>query len=288
MILTLDVGATNIKVALFDTKETPKIAEQTVVPTNADKGFEAICLSLKTAINSFADKASAVAIASAGDVDSDAGVITYATGNLPGMTGFDYKKFVLENFRLPATAINDAHAALLGEVRYGVGNVGKRVVMLTLGSGVGGGYCVNGKICATQENDFARFGHICLEKNGRHCNCGKDGCVECYLSGRALHKDALLQGVDGDDLFTKFAQNSVPYVRFVQNFRNNFQLALEKINEMSPFDVCIVGGGVVDWIGDNFNAVFDGMNKKIVRAALGNLAGVYGALAHFCDKGVVL
>lgn len=288
MILALDIGATNIKVALFDTKNLPKIAEQAVVPTNAVKGFDAICDSVKKAIGLFADKASAVAIASAGDVDSDKGVITYATGNLPGMTGFDYPKFVWQNFRLHATALNDAHAAILGEVRYGVGNVGKRIAMLTLGSGVGGGYCVDGKICATKQNDFARFGHICLHPNGRFCNCGKSGCVESYLSGRALHKDAAQQGVDGADLFEKFLQGSAKHVSFVQNFCKTFQLALDKINNVAPFDVCIVGGGVVDWIGDGFDDVFGKMNKKVVRAALGNLAGVYGALAHMCDKGVVL
>lgn len=288
MILALDVGATNIKVALFDTKNLPKIAEQAIVPTNAEQGFDAICASLKKAIGLFADKAAAVAIASAGDVDCDAGVITYATGNLPGMTGFDYKKFVWENFRLPATALNDAHAALLGEVRYGVGNVGKRVAMLTLGSGVGGGYCVDGKICATAENDFARFGHICLHPNGRPCNCGKSGCAEGYLSGRALHLDAAQQGVDGADLFEKFQQGSPKHVLFVQNFCRNLQLALDKIDQIAPFDVCIVGGGVTDWIGDAFDEVFGKTNKKIVRAALGNSAGVFGAVAHMCDKGVVL
>ncbi len=286
MILTLDVGATNIKVALFDRK-TKKIVRQIIVPTNAMLGHQGVLNALNAAISPFATVAQAVAIASAGDVDANSGIVTFATDNLPGMTGFNYPQFVWENYCLPAVAINDAHAALLGEVNFGVGNVGKRIVMLTLGSGVGGGYCVDGKICSTRENDFARFGHICLEQNGRHCNCGKDGCVECYLSGRALHKDAAMCGMDSDDLFAKFAQNSAPHVQFVQNFRNNFQLALGKINEISPFDVCIVGGGVVDWIGDNFNAVFDGMNKKVIRAALGNLAGVYGALAHLENKGVL-
>lgn len=286
MILTLDLGATNIKVALFDTTNNPRLIEQRVVPTNADKGFEAIKQALMDAIAPYADSVCAVSIASAGDVDSEKGVITYATDNLPNMTGFDYVGFVKEKFNLPAVAMNDAHAALLGEIRYGVGCVADRVAMLTLGSGVGGGYCVNGKICATEQNDYARFGHICLYEGGRSCNCGKSGCVERYLSGRALHADAASEGLDGDDLFARFALGSPSHTLFVQKFRSNFQLALDKIYSVCPFEVCIVGGGVVDWIGDAFDKVFEGLNAKIVRAELGNYAGVYGALAHICDKGV--
>lgn len=288
MILTLDLGATNIKVALFDATNQPKILEQRIVPTNADKGFEAIKAAIDNAVRPFANRISAVAIASAGDIDDERGIITYATDNLPGMTGFDYVGFIKKNYNLSAVVMNDAHAALLGEIRYGVGNVGKRTVMLTLGSGVGGGYSIDGKICANEQNDYARFGHICLHEGGKPCNCGKLGCVEQYLSGRALHAEAALQGVDGAGLFARFASGSTEHNEFVQKMRCEFQLALDKINAVCPFDACIVGGGVVDWIGDAFDKVFEKLGYKIVRAALGNHAGVYGALANACDKGVRL
>ena len=79
-----------------------------------------------------------------------------------------------------------------------------RVVMLTLGSGVGGGYYANGEIVSNKENDYGRFGHICLEENGRECTCGKRGCIEMYLSGRAIHRDADKMGIDGADIFRKY------------------------------------------------------------------------------------
>lgn len=287
MILALDVGATNIKVALFDTDSGTVLTERKIVPTNAVHGFSAIKSAIYGAIEPYAGVVSFVAVASAGDIN-ERGIVTYATENLPGMTGFDYVKFVADSFSLPATALNDAQAALLGEIRYGVGNIANRTIMLTLGSGVGGGYCVDSKLCSSAQNDYARFGHIVLRPGGRECNCGKKGCIEVYLSGRALHADAAKRGIDGDELFAKYLFGSPERVLFVQDFQRNFQLALDKINDVCPFEACIVGGGVVDWIGSAFDNVFEPINTRIVKAVLGNYAGVYGALAYCLDKEVGL
>ena len=202
------------------------------------------------------------------------------------MIGFDFAKFCKEEFNLPARAINDAHAALLGEVSYGVGkeHQNKRVVMLTLGSGVGGGYFANGEIIANKENDYGRFGHICLEENGRQCTCGKLGCIEMYLSGRAIHKDADRMGIDDPGIFDKYAKGEPKNVEFVETFRKNLKLTLDKVMQVSPFDVCIIGGGVADWMQDHFYSITEDLGYEIIRASLGNSAGIYGAYSHYIRK----
>ena len=287
MTICIDMGATEIKVAPMTQRgQETVLGEVARFPTNASLGREGIVSALRDAISSLLDGAEAVAIASAGDIDVNTSVITYATENLPGMIGFDFAEFCKNEFNLPTRAINDAHAALLGEMVYGVGKEyqDKRVAMLTLGSGVGGGYYADGNISATPENDFGRFGHICLEDGGRECTCGKRGCIEMYLSGRAIHRDAAEMGIDGPDIFDKYASGVDKNVEFVERMRENLRKSLDLVMAVSPFDICIIGGGVADWMGDNFFPITENLGYEIIRASLGNSAGMYGAYAHY-NKG---
>lgn len=279
------MGATEIKVAPITENENEiVVGKVNKFPTNASLGKEGIVKALRDAIASLYDaNVDGVAIASAGDIDTNTSVITYATENLPGMIGFDFAELCHREFGLPAKAINDAHAALLGEMVYGIGKkyLDKRVVMLSFGSGVGGGYYANGEIVANEENDFGRFGHICLKENGIQCTCGKKGCIEMYLSGRAIHRDAAQMGIDGPDIFERYALGEKAYVAFVEKLRADLKASLDKVMAVSPFDVCIIGGGVADWMGAHFGSITGALGYEIVRAELGNSAGVYGAYAHY-------
>ena len=285
MTICIDMGATEIKVAPIKRKENEIFCgEVKKFPTNAFLGKEGIVDALHKAISSLnCAEVDGVAIASAGDIDVNTSVITYATENLPGMIGFDFAQFCKENFSLPAKAINDAHAALLGEMAFGVGKEyqDKRVVMLTLGSGVGGGYYAGKEIVANKENDYGRFGHICLVENGIECTCGKRGCIEMYLSGRAIHRDAAIAGIDGADIFEKYALGEEKNVEFVERLRRDLKKSLDLVMEVSPFDVCIIGGGVADWMAEHFFSITKGLGYPIIRASLGNSAGIYGAYAHY-------
>ena len=285
MTICIDMGATEIKVAPITRKENEIIVGRVErFPTNASLGKEGIVSALRAAIASLiGEGADSIAIASAGDIDTESSIITYATENLPGMIGFDFAQFCKENFNLPARAINDAHAALLGEMVYGAGKEyqDKKVVMLTLGSGVGGGYYANGEIISNEENDYGRFGHICLEKDGRLCTCGKRGCVEMYLSGRAIHRDADALGIDGPDIFVKYGKGESKNVEFINVIRENLKKSLDLTMKVSPFDICIIGGGVADWMEEYFYSITADLGYKIIRASLGNSAGIYGAYAHY-------
>lgn len=294
MMIAIDLGATGIKVAPFEHKKMlaggdPLAGEVQIVPTDADLGKEGIVRALDRAISLYLTaETEGLAIASAGDVDPSAAKITYATENLPGMTGFSYADYA-GKYPLPVSAINDAHAALLGEIYDGAGKAftDKKVVMLTLGSGVGGAYAVNGKIVANAENDYARFGHICLVPGGTGCTCGKVGCSEMYLSGRAIHRQAKQAGIDGGDLFEQYLSGSRDHVTFIDNFRRQLSQLLNMISETCPFDAVIIGGGVADWMGDAFAPIMQGFDFPVIRACLGNRAGVYGAYRHFISGEVL-
>lgn len=280
MILSVDLGATNIKAALFD-ENLNKIGQTQSVPTRACMGRDGIVSALKNAVNLFDGQASVLAVSSAGDVDVKTSRITYATDNLPGMTGFDFVRFG-EQLSLTAYAVNDAQAALLGEVYCGAGREykDKSIVMLTLGSGVGGAYFRGGKIIADESNMFGRYGHLTLHDGGRRCTCGKYGCVETYLSGRAVHLSAAQLGIDGEDIFEKYLNGSARHAEFVNGLAGELKLALGAIEKISPFDVCIIGGGAADWMGAAFEKIAKGTGYPVVKAQLGNDAGLYGACVN--------
>lgn len=284
MILSLDLGATNVKAALIARQRNSikKLGETVVVPTRADCGREGIVNALDSAVKTLlSPEVKFIAVSSAGDVDAERALITYATQNLPGMTGFDYNQFG-KKYSLPVYALNDAYAALLGEMYCGAGIPLKheRVAMLTFGSGVGGAYFADGGLVANQSNGFARFGHITLHEGGAPCTCGKSGCAECYLSGRAIHRFAKEAGIDGADIFERYRSGSSAHVKLINSFRCDLISLLEKVNSLSPFKACILGGGVIDWIGDNFACVTRDTGFTLLRAELGNDAGAYGAAIH--------
>lgn len=288
MIVAIDLGATGIKTAPFDRAAgaDPMTAPAVTVPTDAALGRDGIVRALDRAISGFlTGETEGIAIASAGDVDPERARITYATENLPGMTGFDFARYA-EKYRLPVSAINDAHAALLGELYDGAGRayLGQRVAMLTLGSGVGGAYAVGGRIVSTPENGYARFGHIRLVPDGIPCTCGKIGCAEMYLSGRAIHRDAETLGIDGDDLFLRYLAGDPATVSFIGQYRERLFALLGRVRKVAPFDVCLIGGGVADWMGDAFPGITGGYDVPVVRASLGNRAGLYGAYRHFIGR----
>lgn len=280
MILAVDLGATNIKAARFD-DGLNKLSGTAVIPTCAENGREGIVRALKEAVRLMGGGADRLAVSSAGDVDPVRGRITYATENLPGMTGFDFKSFGREFF-LPVSALNDAQAALLGEVYCGAGKGrgGQRIAMLTLGSGVGGAYFADGALACNQGNGYARYGHITLRKGGRVCTCGKRGCVETYLSGRAIHSAAARLGIDGGDIFERCAAGEERYVKFVNVIKGDLKAALKKVCAVTPFDFAIIGGGVADWFGPMFENIVNDTGYTVVKAALGNDAGMYGACVH--------
>lgn len=278
MKLCIDLGATNIKGA---TVQDGKLISRAFVPCDHSCGVEGIARSLKSLIEILlTPEADAIAFASAGDID-EKGVCTYATGNLEGFTGFDFVRFSKENFSRPAVALNDAYAALLGEMCYGAGVdlKDKRVAMLTLGSGVGGAYWSDGGLFNTPQNDNARFGHIPLYEGGLLCTCGRKGCVEQYLSGRALNRRAREAGIEQEQVLGEFSAGNKNALRVMTEYCADLERALCAVHAVSPFDVCILGGGVAEGLGDCFDFFASRLSYPVRLAKLGNTAGIMGAYA---------
>ncbi len=276
MKICVDLGATNVKSGLLQDGVLLRTAS---TPTNTSNGLQGIVDSLKASIEPFIQEKGvrAICISSAGKIDENTGKVLYATENLPGYIGFDICGWVKETYNLPSVALNDGLAALLGELALDEEYREKRMAMLTFGSGVGGAYAVNGKLEANERNDYAHFGHYIIEKDGLPCNCGKRGCAEQYLSGRAINRFAAEVGIEKDAVFALKAAGDARAQVLFERLKGYLAATLREMGKTSPFDICLLGGGVVDGMGDTFAEFASGLGYDVRRSKAGNAAGMLGA-----------
>lgn len=146
-----------------------------------------------------------IGIGCPGTVDSETGVVEFAP-NI-GWENLHIKELIEKEIPLPVHVTNDANAAAAGESAFGVGKQYQNMVLLTLGTGVGGGLIMNGKLFEGNEGKGAEIGHMVIEMDGRPCGCGRHGCLESYASATALisdTKEAMKQ--HSDSQMWKFAK----------------------------------------------------------------------------------
>ena len=124
-----------------------------------------------------------------GILDRDNGIVK-SSPNMPRWINFNIGKFVGNNLNLPVKIVNDASAAVLGEARFGSGKNYNNIIMITLGTGVGGGIIINRQLYDGLGGTGAQLGHSVIRYNGRQCSCGRKGCLEAYASATALINQA--------------------------------------------------------------------------------------------------
>jgi putative N-acetylmannosamine-6-phosphate epimerase/predicted NBD/HSP70 family sugar kinase len=195
----VDIGGTSIKAGLVQRSGEVRFPVQ--VPTEAAKGRDAIAAGLVQAVNQVLaatlDKQiepAGLGIATAGAVDDQDGSIFAATENLPGWAGFQLRAFAEERFHLPTFAVNDAQATVLSELHFGLGRNLSDFVALTIGTGIGGGIVSRGKLLRGQHGFAGSIGHSVIRAGGRPCNCGRNGCLETYVSTAALIREYFENG----------------------------------------------------------------------------------------------
>ncbi len=188
----IDLGGTNIAVGLVSEKL--EIVRKLSIPTEAQRAPELIvadmakvCRDLIAAENVDISEIESVGIASPGTVNTETGVIEYAN-NLP-FRKFPLVELLRRDFPVDKISVaNDANAAAWGEAVAGAAKGSHNSVMITLGTGVGGGIVINDKIYSGFNGAGGELGHIVISVDGRPCSCGRHGCWEAYSSATALIK----------------------------------------------------------------------------------------------------
>lgn len=171
----IDFGGTNLRVALVS--EEGKVTSKIKVPS--ERGVVQSLLDSITKV--FNDSVVGIGIGVAGLIDRDRGVVLRSP-NLPSIEGLGIAGIIKERFKVPVIIENDANVAALGEKWLGAGRGIRDLVLLTLGTGIGGGVIYNDKLM----NIPAEIGHMVIEANGVKCSCGNYGCLEVYASSTAI------------------------------------------------------------------------------------------------------
>ena len=199
----VDLGGTNIAVGIVD--ENSKIIKKASVPTKPERGPDAIvsdmamvAKNLLLELNIPLSEVASAGVATPGTADTDRGVVVYAN-NVPfsNYPLADRLSSLLGG--IPAYIENDANAAAKAEAFAGVAKGAQFSVMITLGTGLGGGIVLDGKVYSGFNYAGAELGHIVIEKDGRQCSCGRKGCWEAYSSATGLvniTKDRVAEAMD--------------------------------------------------------------------------------------------
>lgn len=193
LAIGVDVGGTSIKGATI--KDNGVILDRFSMPMDKKASPEETLGRLCNLINetiekhSYNEKIAGIGIGVPGMFNKETGEIV-SCPNLPTWTGFNVKNFIEAKCHLFVKMVNDADAAALAEAKFGVGKEYNYVLMITLGTGVGGGIVINKNLYNGNYGMGAELGHMIIELDGRECGCGRRGCFEAYASATALNRDS--------------------------------------------------------------------------------------------------
>ena len=188
-VIAVDLGGTNIRAARVDAKG--KILARDKVPTLANEGMKAVVERIAELVNRLKGPGTAaVGVGTPGVPDPETGIMRLPAVNIAASEEFPLTGRISRPTGLPVFADNDGNLAALGETWLGAGTGEPLVLIFTLGTGIGGGVVINGRVYHGHHNMVAEFGHVSICYNGRSCPCGGTGCVEAYASAAALGRDA--------------------------------------------------------------------------------------------------
>lgn len=314
----IDLGGTSVKLGITDTKgnivstyEVPTLAETNSV----DMIYENMEDAVKHLLHQNKDKdlsISGIGVGSPGSIDPKEGRIVTGIDNIPALKGFPLAQRLQKKFSLPTFIDNDANNATRGEFLFGAGKGKKNIVMITLGTGIGGGIIIDGELYGGSNNYAGEVGHTTIVAGGKRCSCGNYGCWEAYGSATAMKKSAqsfIEKGVESS--LHDFYPDQLNAKVIIDHAKHGDKLALDIFNETCQYigiglanlvnifnpDVCIVGGGVsqagdfllkkIEFQTEKYCLPRARVSLKIKAAQLGNQAGILGsaALALMQTKG---
>ena len=300
----IDLGGTNIKGALVN--ENGEILRQSSCPTHAEQGTEAVTAAIAAMINDLAagEEISGVGMGCPGMVDDVNGTVPFAC-NL-NWTDYDVRTALKELTGYDVRLVNDANAAALAEVVAGAAKGAESAVVVTLGTGVGGGVVIGGKLLTGYTGAASELGHMVIVAGGESCACGRKGCFETYASATALirmtketmeqHPEsamhpiaAELGGVDGRTAFAAQLSGDPAGKAVVEQYVHYLSIGIANIVNIFFPEVIALSGGVANQ-GENllaplreevsrqeYGAAYAAKHPRIVCCTLGNTAGMIGA-----------
>ena len=288
----IDIGGMSVKVGVVEKGEIFAIR---TIPTSSSTEYNDFLSQVTGTLEELIEDArekelDMIGISSCGLIDSKAGKITYSNN-----IKWEDKSIVTDikkRFAVPVRIANDAKCALLAEAVLGAGKEYDRVCMITLGTGVGGGFLTGKKLdSGTPYADASGIlGHMTVVTDGKECTCGHHGCLEAYASASALmaaYKEETGQDITAKDIFDRVRGEEPAAIKVFGSFKKYLGDGLISFGNILRPEVIVLGGGVassadlfLDYLEEYVNKGIFGRKAlpiKITAAMLGNAAGMIGA-----------
>ena len=308
--LGIDIGGTAVKFGLVNGEGVmvSEVSEYSVKFNNYETPIiETVVKSAKEFMSknnkNFFD-INGIGVSATGGINSKLGIVEGSAGHIKNWEGTNIKKRLEAEFGMNTAVLNDANAAALGEMWKGAAKGRENVVVMTIGTGVGGGIIVDSKILLGSKGFAGEIGHIPVNVDGEKCSCENTGCIEHYGSTSALVrnvKNAVISGeitgikeeVDGRLIFKEVAAGNRAVIKYVDEWINYISAALVGLVHTFNPEMVILGGGVskqkelfVDKVRDKvLHGVMDNFAQdlRVEAAELGNNAGIIGAVKFVID-----
>ena len=311
IMVGVDLGGTNIKAAAFCAQSLDRLWENRI-PTQADRGWEAVLGRIVLALEPLwaqasKDRVACVGVGVPGLLDIEEG-ISYFSPNFPQWKDVPVAAWLKERLALPVFIDNDVRVNLYGEWLQGAGRGKRNVVLLTLGTGLGSGIVMDGHVRYGTTSSAGEIGHMNMVREGRPCKCGSSGCLGRYVSAlgmlrtlweklQAGQPSVILDWVGGElsaitaDMVSRAYDLGDPAA--VETMRETGELLgfglVNVINLFNP-EVVIVGGGMAAAgerllgparrVVDTHALELSRQSCQIVTAQLGDAAGMLGAALY--------
>jgi N-acetylmannosamine-6-phosphate 2-epimerase/N-acetylmannosamine kinase len=248
-VVAIDMGGTNTKFGLVSS--TGALRFQGSSPTPFSAGSKALLEHLQRTVEQVLTAAkgepvrpAAVGIATAGWVDPQTGRVVYATENLPGWTGTAIAESIGGACGLPVAVENDANALAVGESVFGAARGVRNFICVTLGTGVGGGCFVDGKLIQGAHHLANAFGHIPCVPGGRACSCGLKGCLEAYANAAALLDYADGRFSDAKALIEAAHQSDRTALQAIAQLADHLAIGLASLVQLLDPELIVLSGGL--------------------------------------------
>ena len=282
----IDLGGTKIEGILLDDKF--NALERIRVPTIQENGYESILEKIKSIIEKLKIKSNSdvsIGISAPGAISKKTGLII--NSNTQCLIGMSLREDLEQLLNQKISLENDANCFAIAEATLGAAKDHSIVFGVIMGTGVGGGIVIDGKIHKGRTNIAGEWGHHTLRIDGSKCYCGKLGCVETFISGPALEK-RWTELTGKNDPLKKIIQKideTHSGIQWKEEFLENFALGLANVIDILDPDVIVLGGGVsnipflyTEGRDRVYQKVFSDMiETPIIKNQLGDSAGVYGA-----------
>ena len=279
----IDLGGTKTEGIILNDNLEPIERKRISTPQN---DYNAILNSVVDLVNDLKTKTndSTIGICTPGAISKKTGLIK--NSNTQCLIGMPLKEDLEKALGQKVSMENDANCFAMAEAKMGAAKDYDLVFGVIMGTGVGGGIVINKKIHHGRTNIAGEWGHHTLHQNGNKCYCGKNGCVETYISGPALEK-RWNELTGKKDSLPQIIQNfnDDKAIQWKNEFLHNFGTALANVIDILDPDAIVLGGGVsnVSFLYDEgkkavYDSVFsDLVDTPILKNQLGDSAGVFGA-----------